>query len=256
MIEFEKRYKIPVYDTDFQGKLSIFSLFNYIQDIASEHAEILHFGRDDLQRNDQFWILSRVYAEIKSFPFWGETLILRTWPRGTDGMFALRDIEIRSEKWGVIAGATTSWVIVNAINRRPQRPETLLERMNLEFPSSRSTTRNAGKLTQTSSFEPAQTNPFHVMASDLDVNYHVNNVKYIQWVYNTRSVQFLSKNEATSVEVNYLSEAVEGNKIIIESINPDQENNCSAHSVIRLDDARELCRLRICWHQTPNQKVL
>jgi len=256
MIEFEKRYKIPVYDTDFQGKLSIFSLFNYIQDIASEHAEILHFGRDDLQRNDQFWILSRVYAEIKSFPIWGETLILRTWPRGTDGMFALRDIEIMSEKGELIAGATTSWVIVNAKSRRPQRPENLLERMNLEFPSSRATTRNAAKIMHTPTGDSGQSGPFYVMASDLDVNYHVNNVKYIQWAYNTRTVRFLTTHIATSVEVNYLSEAVEGNKIIIESRNPEGENKCSTHSVIRIDDGKELCRLWICWHQTPNQKVL
>lgn len=256
MIEFEKRYKIPVYDTDFQGKLSIFSLFNYIQDIASEHAEILHFGRDDLHKNNQFWILSRIYAEIKLFPSWGETVTLRTWPRGTDGMFALRDIEIRSEKGDVIAGATTSWVIVNASTRKPQRPENLLERMNLEFPSTRATTRNAGKLVYNTPSVQTDAVPFSVVASDLDVNYHVNNVKYIQWVYNTRTVKFLEGNIATSAEINYLSEAREGDKIIINSADHPEENNSTTHSVIRVDDRKELCRLWICWHQTPNQKVL
>lgn len=255
MIEFEKSYTIPVYDSDSNGRLSAFSLFNYIQDIASEHAELLHFGRDDLNRSNQFWILSRIYAEIETFPLWGETVILRTWPRGTEGLFALRDIEAHLKDGGKVAGATTSWVIVDSSTRRPQRPDTLLERMNLDFPDKRSTIRNAGKPGPIA--QPFTESPtFIVKPSDLDVNQHVNNVKYIQWVTDTFTVNFLSVHTPKSVEVSYLSESVEGDHILIRSNRPTEENNCSLHSVIRVDDGKELCRIMICWHPAPNQKVL
>lgn len=255
MIEFEKSYTIPVYDSDSKGRLSAFSLFNYIQDIASEHAELLHFGRGDLQRSNQFWILSRLYAEIERFPLWGETVILRTWPRGTEGLFALRDIEANSKDGGKVAGATTSWVIVDSETRRPQRPDSLLERMNLNFPDRRTTNRNAGKPGAVE--QPFTESPtFIVKPSDLDVNQHVNNVKYIQWVTDTFNVSFLSDYSPKTVEVSYLSESVEGDRILIRSNEPTEENNWSLHSVIRIDDGRELCRIMISWHQAPNQKVL
>jgi len=256
MTEFEKKFKIPVYDTDFQGRLSIISLFNYIQDIAAEHAELLHFGREDLQSKNQFWILSRLYIEIKSLPAWGETIILRTWPRGTEGIFALREIDIMDEKGESIAGATTSWVIVDSSTRRPVRPGEMLVKFNMEYPVKQAASRSADKVALTPSRFPSKSAQFSVKASDLDVNLHVNNVKYLQWAYNTRSVQFLSTNDAVSVEVNYLAEAVERDQIILLTQDTTEENNCSLHSVIKSDSEKELCRILICWHQSSNKKVL
>jgi medium-chain acyl-[acyl-carrier-protein] hydrolase len=253
MLEFEKKYRIPVYDSDFMGRLSVASFFNYIQDIASEHAELLHFGRDDLQKSNHFWILARLRAEIRSFPKWGETVILRTWPRGTEGLFALRDIEVRLENGDIIAGATTSWVIVDALSRRPQRPDVLLKRMNLEYPDKRTTLHNAGKIDLNGDV-PVNSPEFYVRPSDLDVNFHVNNVKYIQWVTDTFPTAFLSCNTVVSLDVNYLSESIEGNKVIIHSKGPLLENNCSHHSVIRVDDGKELCRILIQWQPVPNEK--
>ncbi|MBE0676867.1 MAG: hypothetical protein IH591_19585, partial [Bacteroidales bacterium] len=191
MVEFEKSYKVPVYDTDFRGKLYLHSLLNYIQDIASEHAELLNFGRDDLQQGNRFWILSRIYVVIHRMPEWREVVSLRTWPRGTEGLFALRDIEIRDEEGIIIAAATTSWVIVDIASRRPCRPDYLLEGMNREFPGNTALPRNAGKVSPTS--DACNTAPpFRVKPADLDVNLHVNNVRYIQWVYDTMPMRFVS----------------------------------------------------------------
>ena len=50
LLQFEKEYRIHVYEIGPDGKLNLFSLFNYLQDIASEHAVKLGFGRDDLMR--------------------------------------------------------------------------------------------------------------------------------------------------------------------------------------------------------------
>ena len=62
--KLQKEYKIHVHETGTDSKLNLASLFNYLQDIASEHAEILGFGRADLMQHNHFWALSRVYAEI------------------------------------------------------------------------------------------------------------------------------------------------------------------------------------------------
>jgi len=94
MTIFEQNNRIPVYDTGFDGRVYIHSLLNYIQDISAVHAEILKFGRDDL------------LAEFYRLPSWGETITLKTWPRGTEGLFALRDIEITDGEGKIIAAAS------------------------------------------------------------------------------------------------------------------------------------------------------
>jgi hypothetical protein len=38
LLQFEKEYRVHVYETGPDGKLNLYSLFNYMQDIASDHA--------------------------------------------------------------------------------------------------------------------------------------------------------------------------------------------------------------------------
>ena len=92
-LQFEKEYRVHVYETGPDGKLNLYSLFNYMQDIASDHAEKLGFGRNDLMRDNRFWVLSRMYAVFHKLPLWGNSLIMKTWPDGTDRLFALRSYE-------------------------------------------------------------------------------------------------------------------------------------------------------------------
>jgi hypothetical protein len=69
-LTFDKNYNVHVYETGPDGRLNLLSLFNYFQDIASDHAELLGFGRDDLMKDNRFWVLSRMYAEIKVNGLW------------------------------------------------------------------------------------------------------------------------------------------------------------------------------------------
>ena len=95
LLQFEKEYRVHVYETRPDGKLNLYSLFNYMQDIASDHAIKLGFGRDDLMRDNRFWVLSRIYAVINKWPLWEDLIIIKTWPNGTDKLFALRNYEVK-----------------------------------------------------------------------------------------------------------------------------------------------------------------
>jgi len=249
--EFEKRYRIPVYDTDFRGRLFLHSLFNYVQDIAAAHAEILKFGREDLQKNNRFWILARMYASINAMPSWGEEITLRTRPLGVDGLFALRDVGLSDSNGSVIAAVTTSWVVVDITSRRPVRPDTLPDLASREFSGNQPLIRNAEKIGPPADGCPV-TELFIVKPSDLDVNLHVNNVKYIQWMYDTIPVSYLSEHVPVSAEINYLSEAVEGDSVRVKYEIPGSGNNRIHCSVIRESDSRELCRIMTEWIPVAN----
>ncbi len=42
----EKEYSVHVYETGPDGKLNLHTLFDYFQDIASDHALMLGYGRE------------------------------------------------------------------------------------------------------------------------------------------------------------------------------------------------------------------
>jgi medium-chain acyl-[acyl-carrier-protein] hydrolase len=245
-VHYEKEYKIPVYEIGADGLLNLHSLFNYLQDIASEHAVKLRFGKDDLLKENRFWVLSRMVADIDYWPGWEETLIVRTWPRGTDKLFALRDYEVFFSDGKHIASASSSWLVVDKTTRRIQRPDTLLTHFNAETPVKSSLGRNAAKLDPPRDYEQ-QSETFRVKTSDLDVNMHTNNVMYIKWIADSYDMEFRLSHLPVSIEINYLSESRKDDEIVIRTA-ADIKNGLSyKHSVFRTVDNTELCRLRIDW---------
>jgi medium-chain acyl-[acyl-carrier-protein] hydrolase len=246
LIEYQKEYKIPVYDIGADGKLNIHSLFNYLQDIASEHAVKLGFGKDDMVRENHFWVLSRLAAVIEIWPGWEETIIVRTWPRGTDKLFAIRDYEISYPDGRIIANASSSWLVVDITTRRVQRPDYILTKYNSGTTVRSAMGRNSIKL-EPASERGLMSTPFRVRHSDLDVNLHTNHVIYIKWVTDSYDPEFRMNNFPSSVEVNYLAESKWDEEISLRT-NPDEKNgSLYNHSVIRTVDNTELCRVRIGW---------
>ena len=230
------------YDVDFNSRLNVFSLFNYFQEIAWEHAAILHFGLEDLSAKNLFWVLSRVRVEIERLPLWTEKLTLITYPRGNDGLFAIRDYEIFDSKGVRIIGGSSSWLILDFKNRRPVRLS------DLDFPfmtnERRAITVNASKIAD-AKVEPTKTYGLTVKTSDIDVNYHVNNTRYIEWAYNSFPLEYHKDNLIKVVEVNFLAEGKEDNKLTIDQFKISETENVVA--IKRVEDSKELCRVYFEW---------
>ena len=246
MVQLEKNYTVHVYETGPDGRLNLFSLFDYLQDIASDHAVQLGYGRDDLIRNNCFWVLSRIYAVIEELPFWNDSLNIVTWPKGTDRMFALRDYKIFDKEKRLIGAATSSWLIVDLESRKIQRPDRQLlpVKANEDLPDA--LPRNASKL-QPASPDGVITPPFRVKLSDLDINHHTNNVRYLKWVLDTYDLGFIMNNVPFSAEINYLAESRLNDEISIRTSEESDEERAFRHSIIRNPDNTELCRVKIGW---------
>jgi len=242
----EKEYAVHVYETGPDGKLSLHSLFDYLQDIASDHAVNLGYGRDELLKRNNFWVLSRIYAEINIWPGWGETICVRTWPRGTDRLFALRDFEIRYPDGRPVAKATSSWLIIDRDTKRIQRPDDNLSKYNSILNAEKALPRNADKLGPADS-DGQSTQPFSVRLSDLDINLHTNNARYLKWITDSYDLDFIINNVPLSAEINYLAESRFNDSIAIIISSEKDNGNVFNHSIIRTGDDTELCRIRINW---------
>lgn len=245
--QFEKEFRVHVYDTGPDGRLSLPSLFNYMQDIASDHAEKLGFGRGDLMRDNRFWVLSRMYAEIVCWPLWEDLIIVKTWPNGTDKLFALRNYEVKYPDGRHIAYGTSSWLILDQATRKVQRPEFALSHFHRHFEPQSSPIRYASKLEPVNE-NSAKSELFRVKISDLDVNLHTNNVRYLQWINDTYDLDFVMKNVPQSAEINYLSESLFNEEIFIQTAAEIKNEGFYKHSVLRSADNKELCRIRLGWN--------
>ncbi len=233
---------IHSFEVDFNHQLSITALFNLFQEIAWEHAKILHFGWEDLMQKEQFWVLSRVRVEVNRLPRWTENVTLVTYPRGVDGLFALRDYEMFESNGNRIIAASSSWLILNLQTRRPVRLTDFDHGM--EYAQRAALRANPGKIAS-NGFAPVLTDNFNVKTGDIDVNGHVNNVRYIDWAYNAFDLDHYKKFSPAFIEVNFLAEGRMGDEIAIKLA--EYNDNEHVIDITRGNDSKDLCRIHIKW---------
>jgi len=80
---------------------------------------------------------------------------------------------------------------------------------------------------------------------DLDTNEHVNNVRYIDWIYETFTLEFLRSHHLRQLEINYLAEAFYGQSIAVTT--QKSAENTFIHTVAEQSGDTALCRARTVW---------
>ena len=205
-----KDYDVNTIVLNSQKRLGLTGLLNLLQDIAWLHAEHLGWGYEDLIKRNTIWVLVRQKLVMSDWPVWGDVVTIKTWPRGVAGVLAIRDFEI-SVGGRLLGQATTTWLTLNWETRRPQkfdRDAFKLEgqKAGLGF--------EAGKILPRSGLKPVAS--YEVRNSDLDVNGHVNNTRYAQWITDTMTDGDLAAHAIAEYEVNFLAETRVGDTVEIE----------------------------------------
>jgi len=188
---------------DKSDSMTLNSIFNFFQEAAISHAEILGVGREAMAQTNQVWLLSRMSVQVDRRPRFGETVTVRTWPRGAEKLFTRRDYDILDDNGQAAVRASSSWLIVDIIKRRPLRPQSLLENMP----------RNEGldalpvaaaAVEETTTLQKCREHP--ALYTDVDANGHVNNISYIRWIEDAINPELLEQAKQMRLDINYLNE--------------------------------------------------
>jgi len=220
MQHYEESFNIKSFDIDFNHNLKLSMLFSYMQNVAEEHAALLGVGYERLIKNDMHWILSRLKLDIKRMPKWKETIKCRTWAKGIDRLFALRDFLIFDSDDNIIISVTQNWLLISTKNSRPLKIESIGDFLNDTI--SQAIDEKLDKLTIPENANVIDKITKDIRTSDIDIYFHVNNSKYVDWVSDMLVDEFLNKQNISSLEINFLSEIKINSKIeIIKSIGDD-----------------------------------
>jgi len=210
---FSKRYHVDYGDADFYRKLKLSSLFNYFQDIASLHAEKLGLGVEELrEKQGVTWVLVKMLVQMDRFPVLNEEIIIETWPVEPKRLEFERDFFIKAADGNNILGrASSSWVIMDVESREIRRTE--LFPANLpDFCKERAIEGRIGKIKANGQLQHVYNKI--VGYSDIDINGHLNNSKYIDYITDCFSIEKHGQYTVDTIQVNYSSEALAGDSIV------------------------------------------
>lgn len=235
----EQRF-VESFDVDMRGRLKPHVFFAYLTNAAWKHASLTTHGYHDLLDRNQMWVLAKFQLCATRFPRWSEQIVIETWGKGVQKLYALRDFIITTASGDKLASATSAWLVLDKDSHRPVR----IDRMIFPWtPGKSELDTDLQKVPELSeaSVERAR---FHTVFTDLDVNGHVTAARYLQWMVDSHPRAVLEEKQPRSLEVSFLAEAMMGDEVAVVSEGDDGRELCG---VRRVSDQKELCRARIEW---------
>ncbi len=213
MYEFYESLKvIQAHEVDFTNRLRIDSLFIYLQDIAAAHADKLNLGYKALTEYNFAWVLLWVKAEVDSLPRFGEEIKIKTWPKKKYKLYSLRDFFVYSSNGQIIIKATTAWLPINMKTKR------IIDTSSLPAPINYQKNESAinelpEKITEPDNRELIFSRQMRY--TDLDLNQHVNNIRYIELIMDSFSKDHYEKFQLKNIAVNFVTESKYNDEIDI-----------------------------------------
>lgn len=230
-VELTSSIEIRISDCDARNRWRPSAILVEMQELAEKHAAVLNLPRTKLIANGMVWVLYRQRIVMHHYPTFCETVHVTTWPGPIEGPVFPRYYTLEKADGTRIGEAATSWILMDIRTRRPMRPSALPEPLPI------SAEREA-PLPLPGMLRIANASPLmerSVRYSDLDVNGHMNNTRYIDWICDALDLDTLNERGLSQFQINYISEGRPGETLSLASA---EENGAILFQGKRITDDR------------------
>lgn len=239
-IKTRKRYDIKYYEMNTNLKLreSMFLLF--LQDAASENAEINGFGYSWCVKNNYGWFLLKYRIELSEYPSDLDYIEIETESRGAAKLFAYRDFTIYSPSGSIIGRVASCWGLIDMATKTMIIPQKASPEFQPFNKTENDLSYNKINVPEQCDYEKT----FEVRFDDVDVNHHANNSNYIAWALETLPHEFRNKHSLKNADILLKKDISMGETVISQaSVN----NTQSIHVVKNKSTGEDLGLLCIDW---------
>lgn len=210
-----KDYPLRVSDFDKHNRILPSAVLDIFQDVAGVHAKMLAISGPELLERGLCWMLTRVRYEILRQPELYQTVSVKTWPIESRRIELDRDFEVNSESGELIIRGSSQWVVMDITDRSAPKlvPARVFEFGLEEYVSTRAFERAFGRAVY-NGIECDRPYVCRSRYTDLDMNGHVNNIKYADLTLSAIE-DTLNGGEIVDFRIDYVKEILEGDEIAI-----------------------------------------
>lgn len=242
----EKEYEIQYYEIDYEGRLLMTNLIQYLGDIATKQSEDLGVGMEYLRKQGVAWVLYKWKIHLNKYPLYGDKIKISTKAHSFKKFYAYRTFEIMDANNNVIGCANSVWFLIDINKRKAIRiKENMYSAYGID--ENKNDGLNIEKIIAPNSISVQKS--FQVRYSDIDTNRHVNNVKYLEWAIETIPFEIFTNYILKDINIIYEKETTYGETItVLTEIKKEEHSNIFTHKVMDKEDT-QLALLQTTWEK-------
>lgn len=200
------------FHVDFTGKLFMGVLGNHLLNSAGFHATERGFGIAEMNESNYTWVLSRLAVEMMDMPSEYETFSVDTWIENVYRLFTDRNFTIYGKDGKVYGYARSVWAMINLDTRKPADLLALHGQELVDYIETDKicSIEKPGRIKVTQQM-PLRT--IEVYYNDIDINGHVNSIKYIEHILDLFPKQWFAEKKVARFEMAYVAESYYGDTL-------------------------------------------
>lgn len=236
---------------DLTKHLFIGHLGNNLLNAADFHSNDRGYGVNYLNSVNKTWVLSRLSVELDKIPAIYEDFVVETWIDSVMRYFTNRNFKITNKDGYVYGYGKSIWAMIDTTTRQPvdilkTSNETISEYLEADYAnpikkSSRVKLDDDLKLQQS----------ILTTYSDIDINGHVNSIKYIEHILDLFPIEYYKKYRIKKFDIAYIMESHNNDKLNFYT-NIDSINECNNAVSVRVTksgfkEEKEMCRCQFSF---------
>lgn len=233
---WEKEYYLRASDFDKFNHIKPSAVLDLFQDAAGQHAIEIGVGFEEMIKRSYLWILTKVKFKIFSQPTAYQKVIVKTWPLEPNRLSYRREYCIENKDGEKLIIGSSEWVVIHSEKRRFLSVPDLYP-FTEGFHNEIMFDEKIGKVPD---FEVIES-PRIVNAgfSELDVNNHVNNTKYANYVLD--AINPSKADELDVFQIDYRKEVLQDTQLSV--YHTQQDNVVLAKGQNENGDTMFACKL-------------
>ena len=235
---WSKEYTLRANDFDKYDRILPSSVLSIFQDAAGQHGEQIGVGFKEMLERNYLWVIVKIKFEVKIAPKRYQKVIIKTWPLEPKRFSYKREYKICDTDGNVLIIGSSDWVVINSEQRNLVSAPNLYS-LKGGFCEETVFERKIGKVPD---FEVG-TPPYTVIPgfTELDLNNHVNNTKYANYVLDAISPS--ESDVLKTFQIDYRKEVLQGAPL--EIYHTRQEDGILAKGLNQDGDIMFACKLEM-----------
>lgn len=198
---------------DYSQHLFMGHLGNHLLNAADFHSNDRGYGMSVLGPQHRTWVLSRLAIEMERMPKAYDHFTVETWVESVMKFFTSRNFAISASDGSVLGYGKSVWAMIDTQSRQPVDIFSINDGLIKEYVETEKPCpiAKSGRVKVTADAELVRT--IDTYYNDVDVNGHINSIKYIEHVLDLFDIDFYKANRLKRLEVAYVAETYQGDKL-------------------------------------------